>query len=683
MVEQSKTFQVAEIDKAINQKFSFFNSSAAEKLAQFLLLNNRKHVLAQIKHAMLQTNPFEEVALTQDIEARLRLEEKQAFLKAVLDTSRVIFKLPVLSIGVSADDEPEPMVDYKVRLKKYYEDQGFINDLKLMREYKKLVSELFRSFGYKAPAYTLFSKDRYEDVKQFIKQFNLEDSDTSLDALVDFAAESENQYEDGFVRPYEYNLSSYNFKALDQEDQAKLKLQRLKSILLGFSVFAGLMLGLGEAFAPAKFYLALFTSLGLSGIGFPLAATAFFAAILVNFLLMQGAVYETFKDLLFKRRLTRDANGNKLSIGQKVLNVSLLGLSVFAALTIAGLSFAFSGFGVVPAGFISLMTFVCFKSLLANSVMKLTEQNFKKVRSGFEYFIGNFVEPFKLLKENRFNIFNKAGRSIVFKLLVNSTATVATLGLCASVVAASFVMFSSALSGIPLLISLFGSSAPLAAMGIVTLAEFTLGTFFVQNVATFVDVLRQAVLGLPSTLTAAKQAVLDPKPAKVESVNDQIEPGLRTVRVAVGRVVGFMLASFAFLNAGGFGFGYKALFRNPFKGIAAAVSYVMSSVAGNAGPALNMALAGPGFYNVHSSCLALEKYQAAAPYRVGVESSTIPNEAASGLTGFDSSSSCTVTPLYHSRGRDTSMLSPVVSSTLASEHAHEMSLDSSDTKSKR
>ncbi len=581
MAEQTQRFQVTEIDNALSQKNSFFGGSAAQKIVQFLLLNKRKHTVENIRRTMhthmLQKGYFNMAATGQAEESTLRQIEKECFIAAVLETVHNVFMLPVVQKSDSETDE-----QYK----------GYIADLQLMREYKHLVNKLCRDFGYKAPEYRLLGQDRYRDSNNSIKNIDMGDSAELARELAKFAVDTKNHSDEGYIYPYSFKLE--RLQLLDDSDKRKFQVNNFKKILLYFSLFAGLMLGIGEAFAPAKFYLSLFTGLGLTGVGLPLAAVAFVAALCVNSILMQGAVYDTFKDLIFKNRLNRDAKGNKLNKSKKILNWFVLGLSVFAALTIAGLSFAFSGFGVVPAAFISLMTFICFKSLLANSVMGLMKKG--PINSALSTLKSLITEPFAELKAKKFNFFTKDGVKSLFKLVVNSVSAVAMVGFGASVVAASFVMFSTALAGIPILATVFGTATPLAANVIVGLAELTLGAFFVKNVSNFIDTVRRAILSLPATFVAIKDSLFNTNLPKVESAENYIEHPLRKLRVTIGNLLGTILSGFAVLNAGGFGFGYKALFKNPLVGSLAGISYLMSSIAGNLSPALQKALAGDGLH---------------------------------------------------------------------------------------
>jgi hypothetical protein len=560
----------SDIDRALNHNFSFFGKSAAERLIEYTLLVNRQHFSDAIKQDMASDSSVDE------------RNEKEQFLRAILKNSEQLFKFPVLT-----KRSGESTQDYKERLARFYAEKGYLDDLPKMRNLKTLISRTFNELGYESPEYELFGK-KSSDI-------NLLDQNALLEVLVKLSDDAEN----GYVYPFVYTDPDVVRPTTSlYSDFRKENTRVLKKLLYVVMFFVAAVIGIGEGFVPAKFYLAQLLGVGITmPVALAFAGFAFFAAFSVNTLLFRDDSYKTFKDLIFKNRFFKDAKGNKLSRLEIFRNVVAVGLALFSACTIAGLSFFFSGFGAIPAAFISLMTAIGFLGVLTYNLMNMLQP--QSVVILFNYFKSLLWEPLANIFKNGFSF--KALLQNSFTWMINVISVFAMIVFGVSVVAATSAMFMGALSGIPLLVGAIGSTGVAVMVGV---AEIALGAFFIRNVSKFIDTVRVAALDLPNKIENFFTQLFSAKKAGVDTVYE--EHPYRQAAVRTGRIAGVVLVSFAFINAGGFAVGYLMtasthvavvsvlglgmfapallLLAAP---IIAALSYTFSSVGGNAAAAVN------------------------------------------------------------------------------------------------
>lgn len=607
-----------DLKRALNSNFRFIGKSAAEELVQFLSLNKRDHVIAQIRNAMLAVPKNDS-----SNEADLLAQEKKAFLVAIIKSSIDVFKLPKPAQGLN-----ESETTYRARLKKFYADENFVADLQAMQKYKTLVSRVFNELGYETPKYKLFGDDARDSKGR--KKIDLNNHQEVLGALVDFAVKTKDYR--GYITPYSYSFYNYETKMAKKSlgpkpltgapKLVKQNLRKVKNTLFYTMFVVAAIIGIGEGFAPAKFYLATLLGLGVAGpLPYVAFGLAFFAAFTVNTLLFHGDSYATFRDLFIKLRIFKDSKGNRLSALRIAGNFLAFGLAMFSAFTIAGLSFYFSGFGAVLAGFVSAMTFIGFTGVLAYGVMQLMDP-VKTAKGIFNYLKDLLYSPLKAIFANRFstqNLFKNLG---IFTINLFALTSIVTFGIGA--VAATYAMFFAGLSGIPVLAGLLGSTGIKAVVGV---AEVALGTFFVMNVTRFIDVVRSTVINLPTMFKNGWNTLF-----KATSADDRTykDDSYRARAVTAGKILGAGLLGFAFINAGGFAVGYfmtasthaavaTALSIASFgaltpilaavpliSALVATLAYTMSSVGGNGKAAVNAVKAPEGMHVYADECERLD-----------------------------------------------------------------------------
>lgn len=630
-MSEQKKFLSSSINRAINSHFSLIFKSPSERLIEFLMTHRRNKVANTIQ-ARLNNLANNRLAHTQ-------ANEKKEFLKAIINTSKDVFKLPV---PTQQAHESEP--DYKIRLRAYYNsyaeqghvEKGVASDIALMLQYKKLVSQVFNEHGYKSPQYSLFNKSRKDE--NGYTRVNIADSSEVLDELVEIAISQQSKSQ--FVYPFKYN-PGLQLERLDDKDQQKLTVRKWSDRLYRATVGIAVGIGSGEGFFPAKFYFlmiaAALTGAGLSGL-LPIAAgiagIAFLAAFSVNAVLFQGDLFSTSKGLIpfFKKnRFVRDEKHRpyKNAKVRIALHILAFSLALFSAATIAGLSFASSLFpiplamvvsGLTFLGFVGVLTYAMINVLVPEVMAIFNPENYRKDKEHpsrfFKFLKGLFVEPFRTLKQNKFNLLKKEAAASALKLVINSAAVFAMIVFGVSVVPASFALWSSFLATLPAITGAIGVTGINIVVGI---AEIALGSFFIMNIARFIDTVREAIINIPSHVQNAVSHIKDIfKEAKI-SENDH---KLRHTKTFWSNLLGKVLVAFAFVNAGGFfvaylntavshvavasvlSFGGGLPFLLPLLLVAARfiapISYTMSSVGGNAGAAMSVTKQSEGFHEFDS-----------------------------------------------------------------------------------
>ena len=554
----------------------FFKSSSAEDLIYFLQVSGRSEVVAKIHNIMSVWRDSPQDFADHQV---VKFEKNRAFLHTIIRTSNEVFQLPRIEVAKS----PEL----------------YVQSVKLARQYKKLISRVFNDLGFVSPDYILFSEADDVDLEsdsEIIHQLHNEVHSHSRAVFISpylYDGAVVNATDDwSFYLPREYD-SSIRPETDIQSTAKKSKARRVKTYISKLLLIVSSIIGVGEAFAPAKFYLVMLLGAGFAlPISYALAGFAFVAAFSVNTLLFHGDSYNTFKNVFLKNRLFKDAQGYSLEWYEIARNLFAVAMSFFSALVLAGMSFYFSGFGVILAGIVSVMTFIGFFGVLSYAATNIW--NLQTIAKLFNYVIGLILQPLVGLFKSRTLL---SAIKNILTLVVNVTALTAMAVAGVGVVAATSGMFFATLMSIPLLAS-FG---PLVVGIVVAIAELALGTFFVRNAGKFIDAVRDTLV---NGFGSKKDANVAPHP-------------LRKQRVIAGIVAGAILISFAFINAGGYAVGYLGAVMShslvitalslgglvtPAIGVLivaapviAALSYLFTSVGGNAFAALRVVTAPPTF----------------------------------------------------------------------------------------
>ncbi|MBP9722674.1 MAG: hypothetical protein KBD64_05900 [Gammaproteobacteria bacterium] len=417
---------------------------------------------------------------------------------------------------------------------------------------------------------------------------------------------------------------------------ANIRKRRIKNVLFYALMAVCFVIGIGEGSAPAWFYITKLTALGLANpVIFPIAAFVFLPAASVTISLFHGDSYETFKDLFIKNRFLRDASGKLLPKRRIALNILLVVLAVFAAFTIAGLSYYFSLFltlASLPAVaiFISVMTFIGYTGVLTFGLMGVFKlESLVQFKSFLHSLLVKPIKDFREELTKKSSGSNIAKVKAITTFLINAVAVVAMFGFSVAVVTATFLMFSGALGGIPIVASLLG---PVGIWAFVGVAEIGLGTFFSKNVFKMVNAIRSGIVTavdksvdfvahvantgfvtyVKNTVNQFVDFVKGRNPATVSSDSDN---PYRDSKVTTGKILSAVFFSFAFINASGFALGYlglaSALLGTGVIGLAVgivfATAYVLASVGGNGFAAMSAVSAEESVIFAPNPHLALTK----------------------------------------------------------------------------
>lgn len=518
--------KVAAINRAIayikSQGKTSLGSSKVEQIVKFLVSRRRVEAANKLVDAY-GTRKIVVVRGEQDYPYEIN-----SFLDTLCSVvAPEVYKIPVPQEGVKSEE--------------LYKDLGIVGQAAIMREFKNLLNQ--------AVIEMTDGKRRLTSTQLDLPQ----GSHLSLDSE-DFSerlkqkANAARAEGSSFFSLYE---SSVNWSSQEADIKKNSRVRTVKNVLFYTLMVICTLIGIGEGSAPASFYL---TKMGLAGLTGPfamaIAAVVFVAAASVNTLLFHGDSYSTFKDLFIKNRFLFGSNGKRLPWYLILRNCTAFVLAFFSGLTIAGLSFYFSLFPAV-ALYISAMTLIGYTGVLTYGVMQILD-----VSSVFKfgnYLHGLLVRPMQTIGKNA----NGATKAKAIGLtIVNAFVVTAMFTLSATVVVATFLMFNSALLGIPFFAANFGTAGVLA---IVAVAEVALGTFFSRNVFRCLEAIRGTVtdiFGLNTKITTSEQAAVILKTQEDIAKNDH---PVRNGLVLTSNILLAVFVGFALINASGFALGYIAL----------------------------------------------------------------------------------------------------------------------------
>ena len=483
-----------------------------------------------------------------------------------------------------------------------YSLNRYVENIKLCKRYIKFVNKVCASLGYLPIVYdtSLFDEISSDDDKQIAARL---------------VTQAEQLQDNPFSVFYAYRyLETQPLRQIETaHDETKQHLhnkQKLKNIKKFFSyllIVVSAIIGIGEGFAPFKFYLGMLFGLGFTTqVSFLVASIAFFSAFSVNLLLFYTDSYITFKDIFFKNRLFKDSKGNRLKWYEITRNLFVMLLSFCSALMLASMSFYFSGFATGIALFVSSMTLIGFFSVLFNATKIWNLSTLLKV---LNYLKDLIYQPVKEIFTPRSLLSIPKN---IFILAVNVLALVVIVGLSITIIASTATMFFSSLVTMPLLAFLTPQLIGL----MIGVGEFALGTFFILNISNVVNAMRMALLN----------------ELNLPSFGDNT---VRRNRIIAGMAVGTALISLVLINVGGYAIGYMgSLISNsviisllslggmiaPVMGLAVVcipaiilISLGLSLIATHAFPALTTILAPPAFYKYRYEDLVIPDLSSVQP----------------------------------------------------------------------
>ncbi len=560
----------------------FINKSPIEKLVEFLKLNNHDQLAEDLANYYTHTSKTPEDVV-----------------KFILnDIAPVVYALPIPGRIDSEED-----AKYNARLLAFYQDAKFALQTARMREFKHLLSQVHDQFELPKPRLKVLGKNVRDDNGH--KTVIVSDSQKTAQQLADYAFSLKQVATAGKEIAYS-TFYSYDEKETVSaaERKAKARTRNWKRVAFMSTIIVALLIGVAESAAPYSIYTSVLPKVVISFM--PLVAPFILPALvvtligliagasglIVNAMLFQGGSFETVKDLFFKNRFFRNADGSKASKAKIAVNALALFVAAFAAITISVLSWYFSFLPAALALGVLAISVIGWQGLLTNDVMKLLDLN--NVKRFVKFLKGLLWEPLVAIR-NEFRELNSLNKYLNILRhtglwVLNVVAVAAMFGGSAVVITSTFLFFVDKFLLIPALVGVIGK---LGVYGLVGGAEIALGTFFSMNVFRLVGALRGVVawaLGLEVKQKQSQDmqnldAILNPKDSAGKALAKE-DSSFRKTTVRVGLTAAGFAVVAALINAGGFALGYFN-----FLGILAAVGYAASSIGGNAFAAVRAVVA--------------------------------------------------------------------------------------------